>query len=421
MSSPFIAIEFRPRRRGRGPVVASFVLLLATSAVPADAQQRIDVKVRASRAEASDSSHAQLRRLQRTLDSLTRVYNESENLSSSDRRRIEAGLTVTVARLEELVDRMNDPVQRVPRPDDIVRLRMAPGMAERAASAMSREMMQIREMEAAMPRGWIGINTQGAGTLPRVEDGQWIVRYYSYPRIVSVEPRSPAEVAGLLPNDTLLAYNGSDVRDNEISLTRLLRPSARVVVRVRRDGRVRDIPVMVASAPSRIAQRRDEEVREGQEPWLVAGVPEGAMFPRTSSSMPAGGGTRVMTRVTPPPMTVTGVPSAAMAPLPPRPGLTFSITMGGVAGAQLNTLTEGLARAIGVSAGVLVTSAPAGSLAYEAGMMDGDVITKVSGQSVRSVAQVFELLRLAFEMNGDRSVDVEMLRQKRLVKIQLKR
>ena len=413
MTSHDIAFEFGPRRRGHSPAFVAIALLLAVGAAPLVAQQRVEVKLRSPRAETNDLSQQEFRRLQRTLDSLARVYNESEALSASDRRRVEMNLSQTLTRLEWLADRANE--AGTARADEMVRLRLAPGMAERAAAAMARSMMQVRELEAAVPRGWIGIVTQGAGTMPRLEDGEMIVRYFSYPRIMSVDPSSPAERAGLVPNDTLVAYDGRDVRENDISLTRLLRPSARVVVRVRRDGRVRDFPVTVAAAPSRIAQRRDEEARGVQEPWVVAGVPEGAMFPRTP--LPSASMARASTRLAPT-MAAPAAPSVAPSPNMP-PGFVFSSTTGGVAGAQLTTITDGLGRTIGVTSGVLVTSAPVGSPANESGMMDGDVIVKVEGQPVRNVAQVRSFVAMAAD-NGDRSVDVELLRQKKTVKIQLK-
>jgi len=107
------------------------------------------------------------------------------------------------------------------------------------------------------PRGWLGIVIQGAAQEPRVVNGEMIIHYLTHPEIVSVEPSSPAERAGLVPSDTLIAYDGRDVKDGDISMTRLLRPNSRVLVRIRRDGRTRDVPVTIADVPSRISLRRD--------------------------------------------------------------------------------------------------------------------------------------------------------------------
>ena len=91
----------------------------------------------------------------------------------------------------------------------------------------------------------------------------------------------------------------------------------------------------------------------------------------------------------------------------------------GVAGAQLATITEGLGKSVGVTSGVLVLAAPVGSPAAESGLMDGDVITKVGGQVVQSISQVRDLVRTVSE-NGERAVELEILRQKRTQRITLK-
>jgi hypothetical protein len=70
-------------------------------------------------------------------------------------------------------------------------IRMGAADAVRAAQAMSRQLMQVREVEQAMPRGWLGFVAQGPGLEPRIEGGQLIVRYFSYPRI----PLSGSELA----------------------------------------------------------------------------------------------------------------------------------------------------------------------------------------------------------------------------------
>ena len=106
-----------------------------------------------------------------------------------------------------------------------------------------------------------------------------------------------------------------------------------------------------------------------------------------------------------------------------RPSIAFGFGYGNgvnaVAGAQLSTISEGLGRALGVSAGVLVTSAPVGSPASESGLVDGDVISKVAGQAVRRVSEVRDLVALAAD-NGDHAVELEIVRQKKGMKLSLR-
>lgn len=384
----------------RSFLLPSLALVVASGIAPAAAQQV--VIRRPARAEAGDSSERAFRRLQIRLDSLTHLYNESEDITTAERRRIEEEIARAVA---DITTRIGDEIGV-----RVGEMRMRPP----AMSGMPRVMLRANVLPQFFnaPRGWIGIVAEGLRMERTAEGGELIVRYLSYPRIVSVDPSSPAQRAGLVPNDTLLAYDGSDVRENDISLNRLLRPGAKVNVRVRRDGRARDFAVTVADAPSRIVQRRGDEVRDDRAAYALSGIPDApTVFPRMPA--PAVGPMRASTHAPVAP---------AMPPAPPMPGaapFVFGFSVNGVAGAQLTTISEGLGRTIGVSNGVLVTSAPMGSPAAESGLMDGDVIVKVSGQPVRSVLEVRQLVGFAYQ-NGERSVDLELLRQKKPVRTTLR-
>jgi serine protease Do len=78
-----------------------------------------------------------------------------------------------------------------------------------------------------------------------------------------------------------------------------------------------------------------------------------------------------------------------------------------------------LAKTLGLQSGVLVANAPPGSPAAESGLRDGDVIVKVSGQPVRNVGEVRELVGRASE-DGERSVDLETVREKRTRRVTLR-
>ncbi|MEP6617798.1 MAG: PDZ domain-containing protein [bacterium] len=408
MSSPYPLPVAPSRFGGHAPFIASFALLLA-GFVPAKAQSRVDVTTRrAPRAENADSTDRQVRRLQRQLDSLTRLFTESAAITVNERRQIELDVSRTIRQLVDISTRMDDSGDRAPRPPETIRLRMTP-MQDGAPSAMSKAMAQLREAQIAIPRGWMGIVAEGPGLEPRVEGGEYIIRYLSYPRIVSVDPSSPAQRAGLAPGDTLLAYDGVDVRENDISLTRLLRPNAKVNVRVEREGKLRDFPVIVAAAPTRIVLRRDDEGRGMREPWIVSGVPDAPSFPRSPAPPQLSSGIlRAMTRMAP------GTPPAATSS--PVPMVVLG-SFNGVAGAELTTISEGLGKTIGVKSGVLVTRARGAAL--ESGLADGDIIVKAAGEDVVAVADVRDQVKRASE-NGDHAVELQILRQKRSMKLLLK-
>src|SRR5690348_422786 len=328
----------------RPSLLVSLGVALAAGAVPLAAQQRVDVTTRrATRASAAAASAAeqQLRTLERRADSLAWIYNEADELSVAERRRVGEMLDRTVEQIEALSARL----ATMDGADAAggVRVRLAPMSGSQAQTFMRKA---LAESKAVMPRGWIGIVVSGPAREPRVENGELIVRYLAHPAIVSVEPSSPAERAGLLPTDTLVAYDGKDVRDSDIAITRLLEPNKRVTVRIRRDGRTLDVPVQIAEAPNRIAWRREMTVEVAPTVPLPS-----VAFPRSPMAALA---------PMPPAATSASIPEPAAAPAPPAlpmPRVLFGFgSVSGVAGAQLVPVTEGLGRTLGVRHGVLVTN-----------------------------------------------------------------
>lgn len=377
----------------RPSLLVSLGVTLAAGALPLGAQQRVDVTTRRATRSAAAASAAeqQLRTLERRADSLAWLYNEADELSVAERRRVGEMLDRTVEQIETLSARLAtmDGVDAA----GGVRVRLAPMTGSQAQTFMRKA---LAESKAVMPRGWIGIVVSGPAREPRVENGELIVRYLAHPAIVSVEPSSPAERAGLLPTDTLVAYDGKDVRDSDIAITRLLEPNKRVMVRIRRDGRTLDVPVQIADAPNRIAWRREMTVEVAPPSVPLPSV----TFPRSPTAAVA-------------PMPPALVPAPALAPPPaaaPMPRVLFGFgSVSGVAGAQLVPVTEGLGRTLGVRNGVLVTNAPVGSPAYQSGLRDGDVIIRASGTLIRTVADLRGRVAAAAN-NGEHAVAVEFVR-----------
>jgi serine protease Do len=398
----------------RFPLCLTITVAAATGApvrAPLAAQRaEVTVMRRAPRAEPADTNERQLRRLERKADSLSQLYNEGDDLSMAQRRSIGDELDRTVAQIEELAGRMAQMDSRLMR----VRVQVAPMVDERNAMAMSNALRQAQQSQIPLPRGWLGIVVSGTAREPRVDNGELIIRYLTHPVIVSVEPSSPAEKAGLIPSDTLIAYDGRDVRDRDISITRLLRPNARVLVRVRRDGRTKDVPVTIADVPSRI-RLRSETNFVLRTPRAEPAMPGVMVFPRSSVPVAA-----LAPRAPSLPSTMPPMPAAAPMPQAPvTPGAIVAIGLNGVAGAQLAALTEGLARTVGVKSGVLVTYAAVGSPAYTSGLRDGDVIVRVGGDPVRTVAELREQVQTAVE-NGENSVRLDCVRDRKTRTVMLR-
>ena len=372
--------------RSTSPLLVSVGLALAASASPLVAQ-RSETAARTLRVSSSDSSMARMRRLERSIDSLVRVFREDE-LTAEQRSRLRQQIDERFSQFVAL--RM----AASPRPSEgNMFTRRAPDVEFETRFGQERPMVS-RLGPGAMVAGWIGIVVSGAPTQIRIEDNEMFLRYLIYPEIASVDPSSPAQRAGLTPGDTLMAYNGHDVRAEEISMTHLLVPKATVKVRVRRDGKVKELPLVVAEAPERIQTRRLYEQREG--PTWVATVP---MPPRVPGTLPP---SRVFT---PAPSRALVGAAPVVAPLPP----VFNFS--GIAGAQVVTVSETMQRSTALPAGVLVTTVPVGSPAAESGLEEGDVITRVGQQSVTTVRELRELVARAAD-DGERAVTIELRRGK---------
>lgn len=388
------------------PLLVTIILAFAAGAAPLAAQRTEVSTRRAVRTAASDSSDRQLRQMGRMIDSLVRAF-EAGDLNASERYRI--GQTI-----DALVAQFRAKRMQLDGPSTMVKID-GPALAHSPLAPVGKTYVDMRPMRTTpMPevvRGWIGIVVSGAPRETHIEGNELMMRFLSYPEIASVDPSSPAQRAGLAPGDTLLAYDGRDVRGTDISMTKLLRPNSRVTIRVKRDGRIKELPVVVAEAPSRIRLRKEEENREAGQSWFYTTSPDVARMPRLAPAAP------MVPRAAPP----TAPPGMATAPTAPVV-LTLPRPYGfapGVAGAQLVTITDGMKRSLGLQSGVLVATVPVGTPADESGLKEGDVIIRVDRQPVRTVVQVWQIVTRAAE-EGEKDVDLDLIREKQERAIKLR-
>lgn len=235
-------------------------------------------------------------------------------------------------------------------------------------------------------RGYIGVTFDGLWSKPPGASTDNLIRFYEYPKIALVDASSPAEHAGILVGDTLLALNGDDVREQEIAFGKLLIPNKRVTMRVRRDGSSRDLVVTVSTAPDHFVRRITPR----------ATVP--AQMPTVESS---GGQVGVYAQ--------SGVRGA-------QPPATFYWFGDALAGARLETVTGGLARALDVPEGVLVIRTVPGSATHKSGLREGDIVTHVGRTKVRRV----EDLQRALTNADEREETLVIVREKKERQITLR-
>lgn len=248
----------------------------------------------------------------------------------------------------------------------------------------------VESARARGARGYIGVTFDGLWARPPGSKDDNIIRFYEYPQIALVESSSPAERAGVLAGDTLLALNGDDVKENEIAFGKLLIPRKRITMRVRREGSAKDLIVTVAEAPDYYVRRI-----ERMPPAIVspsAPVPAGAPAPvRVYSEAPGVRGARP----TPPAVYWYG---------------------DALAGARLETVSIGLSQALDVPEGVLVIRTVPGTATYNSGLREGDVVTQVGSTKVRSVAD----LQRALTSGDDRERRLVIVREKKQRQITLR-
>ena len=305
------------------------------------------------------------------LDSLRWQY-ENVHLTEVGRDRVAREMARTVLVLQSSLDQTMRADAAVPARIAVEATTVEPMLAPPAAVVIG----------ARRPRGYLGITFDG----PSAECStckEHIIRFYQYPKIAMVETASPAARAGVLEGDTLLALNGIDVKNYEISLTRLLVPDSRIVLRIRREGDAKDLRVIVGETP---------------EYYVERATPPPARIARRAPMPPE------QVRVPGEPMTPMIVTPRA------RAGGTMWIYNNGVAGAHVETISDGLGKAVGVKEGVLVIRAEAGTPAYRSGLRDGDVILRAEG---RTVATVNALRQAVAEGAGDEGVRLRVLREKK--------
>jgi serine protease Do len=233
----------------------------------------------------------------------------------------------------------------------------------------------------AIPRkGWLGITTGDAPMTQEITSSGHYVRYFAHPAIISVDRDSPAQAAGIVAGDSLIAYDGVDVVGRTLNLNELVVPDRKLGITIRRGGEDKDYQVTIAKAPVRVFIRQQVN---GDDPAerieRVFTLPPGEVAGRArAAGVGAGVGARAAM-----PVIVNGEWINAV----PRAG-GFTLSANGVFGASMMTLEPVLAKSLDRPAGVLVRDVPEATVAARAGLLPGDVIVAVGGQSVATVGDV---------------------------------
>ena len=256
--------------------------------------------------------------------------------------------------------------------------------------------------EDVQPEGYMGINFEGI-EVQRRNGGPTMYFLGERPTIVSVEPGSPAQRAGLEADDQVMAIAGNDAR-KPFALGALLKPGAKVSLKVSRDGKTREFTVNV-------------EKRPGEYGSPCAGVDDvvsGFRYSPQTSYMKRSDG----------PMAgaLPRSPSPDVA-TPPRDGFAYACVtpfpMGGanvIFGATFVVLDAEWRDLVGADKGLLVVAVAPGSPAQGAGLRKSDVVLSVGDIPVASPGALWRAVNDA----GKDGVTLKLLRAKKELTIVLK-
>lgn len=368
-----------PRLSAAAAIALLPAIAWAQSSTSRDSTRVYRMQIRSGDAEYERTLRRARQQLEERLDSLQREF-EGLGPDAPDRVALSRQLRTLISSLDDLRQLDQEISARVTEATTRS-LQQAKIRVGALASTQAFAAGRLRASMASLQPGWIGINAEAPHTRLIVRNDSAYIRYLGYPEVVSVEPNSPAERVGIARGDQLIAYDGADLRDREINLTRLLQPARKLRVTVRRDGEEREFPVIVGKPPLQVMERRVLSVPAG----TLDGTPERVVvLPPSTPGGRIGGGMVLFNRLDP-----------ESAPL---------------AGAQLVWIHGDAWESIfDVGSGVLVTDVFSDP-ARASGLKVGDVLLRADGQDLTSVAQ---LRRIVDTHRSDRVVELQIVRQKR--------
>lgn len=262
-------------------------------------------------------------------------------------------------------------------------------IARRSAGLATAIRMQCTRSTDAQPDGYLGVTFEQI-MISRNNDEPAVYQLGVRPTIASVEPGSPADKAGLKAGDLVVTIGGEDA--HRLRLESILKPGARVPVRVQREGTTHEFAVVVGKRPDDYGGTTCTSVDE----FVGPEAPQVMTFQRR----PAG--------------TVVRPPMPPRTPDEPQvvPGFALSFMSSApssLGGATMVVVDDGWRESLGVEKGIVVTSVARNSPAFESGLRSADVITAVDDAPVVNVRSVLR----AVGASESRSVKLTVIRQRK--------
>lgn len=218
--------------------------------------------------------------------------------------------------------------------------------------------------------------------------------------VESVDPGSPAQRGGIAAGDRILSIAGRDFRQDLPGIDDLLQVGNRLSVRVERAGREQDVMLTVGRRAQNMP-RTCGQLERVLQPLRTMGP--GRILVESTGD---GRTRRVEVRSAPSPMREVRVEPA---PDQERSFFIFAPGAAGVTdiaffgGAEFRPLSNDWREVLGMargSTGVIVSEVAPGSMAAQAGLREGDVITGVGGANATSPEVLVRLLSVSAQRDA---------------------
>lgn len=384
----------------------TFLVLTMSSATVAVGQQPDKPRCRdcATTAEGRAAAEARLAQVRDSLRARAGFEGEIESVAAqlliTTQLQTRATQALETLRSGQVADANRSQVEAVMR-----QLREQVDQAAQRSQMLRTQLASLCDRNAK-PQGYMGITFSATMSADAARSGAEIFRFAENPTVETVEPGSPAERAGVVKGDEIILIDGQSVVGRDIVFNQLLRPGARLPLRVRRDGDTRDVLLLIKQRPPSLDNGcpfLDARITAAfGDPISIARLPMSGAIVR-AAPLPPGvelpPGTRVrVTRAPEPAPVATGTPGTVVtvtpamplvpnvalpAPTPAEPSApgqrSVFIFPGSsapmvIAGATIVRTNADLRETFGVKSGVLVLDVARGSPAYASGLKGGDVI-----------------------------------------------
>lgn len=291
-------------------------------------------------------------------------------------------------------------------------------LAEKNVQLMSKIQIACTQRTTAgrSSEGYLGVTFSINGTVKREQNGPEIYRFEESPEVITVEPGSPAERAGVRRGDRIVAMDGKDVVGRDVVLSQLLTPGRKLPLRLSRDGSEQVVTALIQKRPEGFGDQCTD-LDYAMSPMTVHVGPGNTTRsftfarPSTPSRAPSAVPGVPLTPATP-----NVAPTAPTPPSAPANVWTFEapppVAIAGfgslVAGAQVTTLTEDFKELTGADGGVLVQRVGPETPAGAAGLRGGDVIVEAGDRAVTSPRV---LQRMISEADEQRTIKLKVVRK----------